>query len=237
LNIAIILSGGIGSRVKGIDTPKQYVRVLGRPVIYYVLCTVLTCSQVEMCLVVAAKEYHDLIREQCEDIVSQYNKGEIKLEFALPGESRQLSILNGLNALEGKISDDSIVAVIDAARPNMTGRQLSECFDASKACDGVLPVLPMKDTIYMSEDEGHITGLLDRRKLFAGQAPECFRFKKYLDANKALLPDRILSINGSSEPAVLAGMKIKMISGDEKNYKITTIEDLERFKEECTQNQ
>lgn len=63
----------------------------------------------------------------------------------------------------------------------------------------------------------------------AGQAPELFRLGKYYEANLRLLPERIRHIHGSAEPAVLAGMDIAMIPGDEKNFKITTKADLERF--------
>lgn len=70
--------------------------------------------------------------------------------------------------------------------------------------------------------------------MYAGQAPEVFVLDKYIQANKLLLPDRILSINGSSEPAVMAGMNIALVNGDENNYKITTKADLERFIEECS---
>jgi 2-C-methyl-D-erythritol 4-phosphate cytidylyltransferase len=87
----------------------------------------------------------------------------------------------------------------------------------------------MKDTVYQSSSGKRIDGLLKREELFAGQAPEAFRFGKYLRANEALLPDRIRSINGSSEPAVLAGMKIALIEGDENNIKITTESDLRKF--------
>ena len=49
-------------------------------------------------------------------------------------------------------------------------------------------------------------------------------------SNLRLLPDRILKISGSTEPAVLAGMDVVMIPGDESNFKITTREDLEKFR-------
>ena len=54
---------------------------------------------------------------------------------------------------------------------------------------------------------------------------------KYFEANKALLQDEILKINGSTEPAIMAGMNIAMVEGDEGNFKITTAVDLERFRE------
>lgn len=90
----------------------------------------------------------------------------------------------------------------------------------------------MKDTVYYSDDGMHVDKLLKRSKVLAGQAPEAFRFGKYLEANRTLLPEQILQINGSTEPAILAGMDIVTIPGDERNYKVTTQEDLKRFREE-----
>ena len=95
-----------------------------------------------------------------------------------------------------------------------------------------MPVLPMKDTVYLSEDGKGITGLLDRSKVYAGQAPELFRLKPYHMANRSLMPSEIYKINGASEPAVMAGMKIAMIPGDERNTKVTSAGDLEKFVEE-----
>ncbi len=73
--------------------------------------------------------------------------------------------------------------------------------------------------------------MLDRSRIYAGQAPEVFKLGVYYEANIRLLPDQILKINGSTEPAVMAGMDVVMIPGYESNFKITTKEDLERFKE------
>lgn len=92
-------------------------------------------------------------------------------------------------------------------------------------------MLPMKDTVYLSKDGKVVTELLNRSEIFAGQAPEVFRFDKYYVANKILLPKRILEINGSTEPAIMAGMDIAMIPGDERNFKVTTRADLEKFRE------
>ncbi len=87
----------------------------------------------------------------------------------------------------------------------------------------------MKDTVYYSESGKSVDRLLDRSCIYAGQAPEVYRLDKYIEANERLLPDEIYKINGSTEPAVLAGLMVAMIPGDENNYKITTQKDLERF--------
>lgn len=58
-----------------------------------------------------------------------------------------------------------------------------------------------------------------------------FRLGAYYEANRQLCPKQILKINGSTEPAVIAGLDVAMIPGDERNFKITTMEDLQRFRE------
>lgn len=125
---------------------------------------------------------------------------------------------------------EGISVIVDAARPALTGRQVDACLDAAVGHEGgAVLVLPMKDTVYFSEDGHRVSSLIDRDAVYAGQAPEVFRLGKYYEANMCLLPQRILKINGSTEPAVMAGMDIVMLPGEEGNFKITTREDLDRF--------
>ena len=221
MNYAIILSGGIGTRL-GLDMPKQYFEVNKKPIIRYVIETLEQCKAVDGIVIVAAEEWQEYVREQI-------SVPEKFLGYALPGENRQLSIYNGLCALRGIAKEEDMILIQDAARPNTSMELIQQCFDLEDDVDGAMPVLPMKDTVYLSEDSVQVSALLERKKVFAGQAPESFRFGKYLAANEMLLPEKIQSINGSTEPAILAGMHIQMIPGDEKNYKITTEVDLEKF--------
>lgn len=221
MNYAIILSGGIGTRL-GLDMPKQYYEVNKKPIIRYVIETMEQCEVVDGFVIVAAEEWQEYVQ-------NQNFLPEKFLGFALPGENRQLSIYNGLCALRGIAKEEDVVLIQDAARPNTSMKLIEQCLDLKHDVDGAMPVLLMKDTVYLSEDGVQVSALLERKKVFAGQAPESFRFGKYLAANEMLLPEKIRSINGSTEPAILAGMHIQMIPGDEKNYKITTEVDLEKF--------
>ena len=92
-----------------------------------------------------------------------------------------------------------------------------------------MPVLPLKDTIYLSKDGTKIDGLLNRSELFAGQAPEAFRFGKYYEINSCLSEAELEAVRGSSEIAFRRGLAVNLIPGEESNYKITTREDLDRF--------
>lgn len=173
-------------------------------------------------MIVAAEEWQD-------DILSMMNLSEKFLGFAASGENRQLSIYHGLLELKKVAKDHDLVLVQDAARPNTSDDLLLRCMQLDDSVDGAMPVLPMKDTVYISHTGSRVDELLNRDEVFAGQAPESFRFGKYLWANEMLLPVDILHINGSTEPAVRAGMNIALIEGEESNFKITTAADLERF--------
>ena len=250
MNYAIILSGGTGVRL-GLDIPKQYYEVNHKPIIGYVLDTLAQCDFVDGVVIVAAEEWQEYIQKQISTELRFFG-------FALPGENRQLSIYSGLKQLkkvlvqniedgeeemnafgnqmhETDVADamsDVVVLIQDAARPNTSVDLYRRCFTLAEDEDGAMPVLPMKDTVYMSVDGKQVSSLLDRKTIFAGQAPESFRFEKYLQANESLLPDEILKINGSTEPAIMSGMNIRMIDGEEENIKITTEVDLKKFCEQ-----
>lgn len=223
MNAALILAGGSGTRL-GAHIPKQYIEVNGKPIIAYCLETFFSHEKVDFVWIAAEEYWHEFIRQS---FPKQWEKKFCG--FSKPGETRQLSILNGLRAMKDSVDSDDVVIVHDAARACLSKKLLTECLLAVEGHDGVMPVLPMKDTVYYSENGTSIASLLKREKIFAGQAPELFRFGKYLAANEALLPQKILVVNGSSEPAVLAGLDIAMVAGEEENFKITTKEDLKRF--------
>lgn len=221
MNIAIVLSGGTGTRL-GAEVPKQYIRVNGKTIISYCLDVLEGCKEIDAIQIVTDESWQDVILE------SEMTKFK---GFSRPGANRQLSILSALEDVKKYASENDVVIVHDAARPCVSGEMFVDLICACGESDGALPVLPMKDTVYMSADGKSVTSLLNRSQIFAGQAPEAFLFGKYYEANVRLLPDDILKINGSTEPAIMAGMDVAMIPGDERNFKITTVQDLERFRQ------
>lgn len=251
MNIALVLSGGTGTRL-GSDIPKQYIEVGGRPVISYCLERLFGCTGIHAVHIVADEAWRGVVEEsmrcikgaagsslakgsQPQDKQSENPAHEVGIPekfrgFSEPGANRQLSILNGLEDIRTYAADADYVLIHDAARPVLSERQVMECLCAVQGHDGVVPVLPMKDTVYASADKHTISSLLDRGSIFAGQAPELFQIGRYYRAVTRLMPERILGINGSAEPAVMAGLDIVMIPGDEANFKITTREDLVSFR-------
>lgn len=224
MNIAVILSGGVGSRMR-LNIPKQYVIVNDQPVINYCLSTFLKNEKVDALVIVVADEWINFIKNHIVRLNPQK-----PIFYAKPGETRQDSIYNGLKVMrENGFSKEDIVIIHDGARPLVSDDLIVRCLIGCADADGVMPVIPVKDTIYLSEDGKSIKTLLNRAQLWAGQAPEAFRFGKYLKVHDEMTQADLLKITGSTEIAYKAGLNCQMIEGDPMNFKITTPEDLSNF--------
>lgn len=226
MNFAIILSGGIGTRMQSGSIPKQYLEVDGKPILIHTLEQFERCVDVDKIIVVASCEWQSKIASW----ISKFDISKFTL-FADSGKTRQHSVINGLRAcmsLSDNIGDK--VTIHDAARPLVSGSLISETLSALGDSDGCMPTLPITDTVYVSSNGQQVTGLLDRKTLVAGQSPESFLLHKYWNINKDLTEQEICKLTGSSEIAFRNGFNIKVIKGEECNFKLTTISDLERFK-------
>ena len=215
--VALIVAAGRGSRA-GQGNPKQY-----RAMPDGSSGTVLSRS-------IAAFADNELISRICiaihKDDVILYNKSLKycnnldKIYYILGGEDRQASVLNGLEAL----ADDKPqhVFIHDAARPFVSQSLIGQCLDNLEEVDGVIPALPVTDTIKRAED-GIITDTVPRDGLYRAQTPQLFDFAKLLDAHKA-------APQGMTDDAAVAeqaGLRIRIIDGEAQNIKLTTEDDFD----------
>lgn len=224
MNIAIILSGGVGSRM-GLDIPKQYVLVNGRPVIDYCLETFMTNDRIDVLVIGVAEEWKSFVEERVALMPSAK-----KVLYAEPGETRQYSIYNAMKVVKSAgAAEGDIVIIHDGARPLVSESLINGCIEGCHDADGVMPVIPCKDTVYLSENGKKIDALLNRSHLWCGQAPEAFEFTRYMKAHDDMPREELLRVNGSTELAIKAGLNCMMIPGDPMNFKITTPEDLSNF--------
>lgn len=226
MNAAIVLSGGVGTRL-GANIPKQYIEIEGKSILEYSLDNFFKSPNIQIIVIVVSPQWSEYVMK----FAPQGNYKSKTIIYAHPGETRQLSIFNGMKELLECGININRVIIHDGARPSVSLDLIERCLNA---CDGdfegAMPVLPVKDTTYFSKDGKIIDSLLDRNSLYAGQAPEAFVFKPYFDAHLNLSPEELFQINGSSELAYLSGMNIRLIKGEPNNYKITDASDLERFK-------
>ena len=226
MNIAILLAGGVGSRMKMGSLPKQFIMINDKPIISHCLVTFNNNENIDGIVIVCSPEYRDFLS----DWIGKLNIDKF-MNFADPGENRQYSIINALDTLEERNPENIIIH--DSARPLVSHELINKCLSTLENNKAVMPVLPAEDTFYYSEHGTHVDSLLKRSTLFRGQAPEAFNYESYLKANRSLTHEELLAINGSSEVAVKCGIDVALIDGDKRNFKITTADDLDLFKTLC----
>lgn len=223
MNHAIIVAGGIGSRMK-LDIPKQYLEVKGLPIILYSFRKFVSSPLIDSIVFVVADEWREFMNEWLSQ--EQYSA---KVSFAHAGKSRQHSVYNGLLVLKEYAQENDVVLIHDSVRPLFPESNISDGIDACRDYCGALPVISVKDATYQSKDGTCLSTVLPRHELFSGQSPESFIFGPFFKAHSLFADDELCNIRGCSELAYRAGLSVKIIPGTERNFKITTIEDLRSF--------
>ena len=172
-------------------------------------------------------EYLTLLREHGLRRVSRVITG---------GAERQDSIYEALRILPAAEGD--YVAVHDAARPLITSRMIEKICSELAECDGVIPAVPVKDTIKRVNSEGIVIETLKRAELRAVQTPQIFRFGPLLRAYEAAYRDGFIGTDDAGLIERYGGV-VRAAEGDYRNIKITTAEDLpvlEKFWTEMNEN-
>lgn len=224
MNVAVILSGGSGTRM-GLSIPKQYFEIKGKMVIEYCLDTFLHLNRIDSILICLASEWIPRVKE----VLSNHPITK-PVYFAESGLTRQGTVINAMEALYRLgIDDNDIVLIHEAARPLVSETVICRCLEAMKYADAALPVVPVKNTTYLSHDGKSVDSILDRQQLWSGQAPEAFRFGAYYNVIKSSSIGELLTLTGGTEAAFKAGLKCDLVEGEESNFKITTHTDLAIF--------
>ena len=204
----------------------------------YALEPLLKSNHVNRICVVAEHEYRDLIYADAEQAGLDVKKITC---YAIPANSgRQGSVLNAMQEIlrdicgevdVEQISDNDTVFIHDAARPLLTTKMVDDCYEAFDGHDGIMTVLPLYDNIYRTKEKGWTIEItpMGREGVVIEQTPAIFRLKKYYKANMALMPDKLCRVKGLAEPALKAGLEVVTVEGDDRNFKVTTEADLERY--------
>ena len=205
---AIILAAGSGSRF---GEKKQFKHLNGKPIWAYSLNAFIQSKCVdELILVIPNDSLETLKRSQ--DFTSLNKENNIKL--VLGGESRKDSVLNGLKAVK-KAND--IVCIHDAVRPFIKISYIKHSVEACSDFDGAIIAIPSVDTV-KKVDNQIIKNTIDRESLWMAQTPQTFKKEKLLYAIKNFSH---LNITDESMLMEEANFKIKLIEGDQSNFKIT----------------
>lgn len=213
---AIFPAAGASRRMGG-GVNKNFLELMGEPIL---IRTLKTFSQVErvnfLIVVVAAQEV-----ETVEKLLGA-EKNLKPWRVVVGGSERQYSIANGLKLLP---DDAQIILVHDAARPLISARTINEVIDAAETFGGAIAAVPSKDTIKVVDAEDFVRYTPPRRELVSVQTPQGFRREILLQAYAQAEAENFLGTDDASLVERL-GAKVKIVTGSYDNIKITTPEDL-----------
>jgi 2-C-methyl-D-erythritol 4-phosphate cytidylyltransferase len=213
---AIIPAAGSGARMGGIKKP--YMDLAGKPILAHTLTIFQQCSLVNSIAVVTAKGDE----ARCvQDVVTAYGINK-PLSIVTGGDTRQESVFNALRELP---SNTDVVVIHDAVRPFVTEELILRSIDNANQYGSAIVAVPVKDTIKESDGDGFVMKTLDRRKLWAIQTPQTFKYDLIM---KAHLYARENNIQATDDAFLVEqiGHKVKLIMGSYENIKITTPEDI-----------
>ncbi len=214
MNAAIIVAAGSGTRF-GSPVPKQFLEILGKPLLIYTLEKFENCPAIdEIVLVLPAAEI-----ENFQNIIEKFNVKKLS-KILSGGETRSASVLNGLNSIDEKEAE--IVAVHDGARPLVTVAEIAKTVEKARQTGAACLVTAVTDTIKKVTD-GKIVDTIDRAKLRRALTPQCFRYEIL---KRAFAENEIGEV--VTDECFLVeklGYEIAAVEGSARNIKVTTPED------------
>lgn len=215
MNTAIIVAAGSGQRFASFQ-PKQFVPILGKPLIIHTLDRFEACPLVDEIVLVLSDEG----RESFEQIKGQFQISNLK-SIITGGSTRAESVRNGLNAIDG--STANIVVVHDGARPLVSVDEITRTIKKAEETGAACLVAEVTDTIKEIDGE-YISRTVERSKLRRALTPQAFRYDILQKAFEGVDLDE--SITDECYLVEKLGVKIAFVEGSARNIKITRAEDL-----------
>jgi len=212
---AIVLAAGSGSRFTGSFIPKQFVQLMGKPILAYILETYQNLDLVDDVTLVVNPRYEQLYY----DIVDTYRFFKVR-RMVKGGATRQASSAAGLDAIE----PCEIVVVQDGVRPFTGPRVIMEAVETARRVGAANVTVRALDTIVESRD-GLIARIPERANLYSGQSPQAFRYDLLLDAHRKAAADGITDATDDAQLVLRTGGQVGVVEGSYANFKITTYQD------------
>ena len=228
MNVAIIIAGGIGSRM-GQEIPKQFINVGEKPVIVYTLEAFQEHPLVDAIEVVCLDGWEQVLRAYAR----QYKIDKLKW-VVKGGASGQESIRNGVYNFEGVLAEDDICIVHDGVRPMLDPEVITDVVRVAKKRGNAVTSMPYNEQIFLvdEKDSATTTQYIPRETLRRVSTPQAYRFG-LLDYKYHEAFEKGVGIDGSNYTntmMVQLGVKLNFAAGSDRNIKLTTPENLEFFR-------
>lgn len=228
MNIAVVIAGGVGSRMAQ-DIPKQFLNVNDKPVLIYTLEGFQRHPMIDAIELVCIEGWEEIAKAYAK----QFNIDKLKW-VVKGGNSAQKSIRNGVYNLEGIANDDDVIIIHDGIRPMIDSFVLSDVIKICNEKGNAVTSLPYNEQIFKidPDDPSSTTEYIPRETLRRVSTPQAYKFG-LLDKSYHKAFEEEIGIYGSSYTNTMMvelGERLYFAAGSDKNIKLTTKDDLETFK-------
>jgi 2-C-methyl-D-erythritol 4-phosphate cytidylyltransferase len=213
MNSVIITAGGTSSRFKGEN--KLLYKIGEKTVIECCIDKFINLDFIDEIIISANISVIDIFTE----MFSFSNK----IKVIEGGSSRQESVLKGLLAC----SCPDYVLIHDAARPFIEEKTIITCIENAKKVGASIVAVKAIDTVKIVDNNGIISSTPDRNTLWNAQTPQIFKYETILELHKKFAGKNFTDDSLLFEEA---GLPVCITEGEYSNFKITTIQDVEKIK-------
>lgn len=224
MNYVIIIAGGVGSRL-GAPIPKQFIEVLGKPVIAYTMEHFQNHPEIDAIELVCVDGYQEHLKE----IAKKFGISKV-FKIVKGGTEYERSIMNGVAGLEGIATPDDIVMIHWAASPFISEEMITDnirvCQNKGNAITASYSYL-----LYGTNDGDCAKKNINRETFMTLSAPQSFQYKVITNIYKQVEEKNLFEYVEAHTPAFMTelGIPIYFSKGSHTNIKITTKEDIDLF--------
>ena len=224
MTYCILMAGGVGNRV-GAGIPKQFVEVLGKPVIAYTMQRLQHCRDIDAIELVCVDGFQTELKK-----IADSNRISKVIKIVTGGKDYEHSIINGVEGLKGIANGDDVIMMHWAASPFVSDEILKDnirvCKERGNAMSSCSAFL-----LYGTNKGDHADGILDRDTFKCLSAPQSFLYRDIVEFYRQVEEKHLFDTVEAHTTSLMAALNwpIYFSKGDQTNIKITTPEDLKLF--------
>ena len=224
MNSAIVLAAGVGQRMRNGGLPKQFLKLMGKPIIIYTLEKFEEIEEIDQVIVVC----HGSYTEYMQKLLQVYQIRKVS-QIIVGGSDRQSSVQKGLEVLaENSDNRDDIAVIHDGVRPLIDPSVIRENIRVARQYGCAVTVHPVTESVVITEsEEAEIADFQKRAATYSMTAPQSFRLGEIMDAYKKAGEEKKAGFPLLDAAMVYAqaGGRVHLVKEQGTNIKITTPED------------
>jgi len=222
---AVIFAGGSGSRMKTTTKPKQFLELHGKPIIIHTIEHFENHPLVDQIVIVCIEGWIEYL----ETLLSKFQIKKV-VKIVPGGETGQMSIFNGIEAISENIQNDDIVLIHDGVRPLIDADIISNNIECVRKNRTAITVKPVIETVIQVNEENAITNVVDRDSCQTAVAPQSFYLSDIYSMHLKAQEDGLTNMTDSATLVRHYGLDLFTVMGGPENIKITTPSDFYIFR-------